>query len=65
MDTARKIRIGIGVGIILIGLILQSSWWFVGIFPLITGIFNTCPSCSSSGGTACKVESTKENSDQN
>ncbi len=49
MDTSRKIRIGIGAAIIIAGLISQAGWWIVGIFPLITGIFNACP-----GGT-CAV----------
>jgi hypothetical protein len=65
MELSRKIRIGIGAAIILGGLIFQSSWWIIGILPLITGIFNTCPTCNSSGGTACIVESTKEKSDLN
>jgi len=53
MDTSRKVRIGIGAGIIIAGLISQSGWWIIGIFPLITGIFNACP-----GGT-CAVPSPK------
>lgn len=51
MDTSRKIRIGIGAGIIIAGLISQAGWWIIGIFPLITGIFNTCP-----GGTCAVPE---------
>jgi hypothetical protein len=65
MDLARKLRIGIGSGIILIGLILHSSWWVIGIFPLITGIFNTCPTCSTSDGDSCKVEPSRDKPDQN
>jgi len=65
MDLTRKLRIGIGAGFILIGLILQSTWWIVGILPLFTGIFNTCPTCSSSDGVSCKVESSREKSDLN
>lgn len=51
MDTSRKIRIGIGAAIIIAGLISQAGWWIVGIFPLITGIFNACP-----GGTCAVPE---------
>jgi hypothetical protein len=65
MELSRKIRVGVGAAIILGGLLFQSSWWIIGLLPLITGIFNTCPTCNSSGGTACKVETTKENFDQN
>jgi hypothetical protein len=65
MELSRKIRVGIGAAIILGGLLFQSSWWIIGLLPLITGIFNTCPTCSTSGGTACKVESTKDKSDLN
>ena len=53
MDTSRKIRIGIGAGIIIAGLIFQGDWWIIGMLPLITGIFNACP-----GGT-CKVPEPK------
>ncbi len=49
MDASRKIRIGIGALIIIAGLISQAGWWIVGIFPLITGIFNACP------GGSCEV----------
>lgn len=53
MDTSRKIRIGIGAGIIIAGLISQAGWWIIGLFPLITGIFNTCP------GGSCTVPESK------
>jgi len=51
MDTNRKIRIGIGAGIIIAGLIYQAGWWIIGILPLIAGIFNACP-----GGTCAVPE---------
>ena len=63
MELSRKIRIGIGSVIILGGLISESSWWIIGILPLITGIFNTCPTCSTSEGASCKIESTKDKSE--
>lgn len=65
MELSRKIRIGIGAVIMLGGLIFQGGWWIIGLLPLITGIFNTCTTCNSSGGTMCKVESTKEKSNLN
>jgi len=59
MDLARKLRIGIGAGIILIGLILQSSWGFVGILPLMAGIINRCPSFMTFGSSSCSIEPVK------
>ncbi|MCX6169480.1 MAG: DUF2892 domain-containing protein [Ignavibacteriales bacterium] len=53
MDKSRKIRIGIGAVIIMAGLISQAGWWFIGIIPLFTGIFNTCP------GGSCEVPAPK------
>ena len=53
MNTSRKIRIGIGAGIFVAGLIFHADWWIIGMLPLITGIFNACP-----GGT-CEVPQPK------
>lgn len=53
MDLSRKLRIGIGAAIIFAGLIFQSGWWIVGILPLFTGIFNSCP------GSTCSVPAPK------
>ena len=59
MNLSRVIRIAIGVGIIVGGLILNSQWWVFGILPLTTGIINKCPSFLPFGQSACKIEPEK------
>ena len=55
MDSSRVLRIVIGAVIIIAGLIVKSDWWALGIFPLLTGIINRCPSFLP-GQSSCKVE---------
>ncbi len=56
LDTNRKIRIALGALIIIGGLIFKADWWVIGLFPLLTGVFNTCPSCSSG---SCQTKTDK------
>jgi hypothetical protein len=60
MGLDRMLRIGIGAGIILIGLVMQYSWWFFGIFPLMAGIINRCPSFMTYGSSSCSIEPIKQ-----
>ena len=60
MSLSRVIRIAIGAGIIIVGLILNSQWWTFGIFPLATGLINRCPTFLPFGQSACKIETPKE-----
>ncbi len=46
----RKFRIVLGISLIVIGFILlgnvpYAKWFFLGIIPLLAGIFNFCPLC--------------------
>ena len=59
MSLSRVIRITVGAGIIIVGLILNSQWWAFGIFPLVTGLINRCPSFLPFGQSACKIEPPK------
>lgn len=61
MDKGRIFRIVIGAGIILAGLITNGSWWVIGLFPLMTGVINRCPSFL--GQSACAIEEPQKKSD--
>jgi type IV secretory pathway TrbD component len=39
----RNIRIGLGIAIIIVGVVLQSWWGLVGLLPLLTAGLNFCP----------------------
>ena len=51
----RIIRIVLGAGIIITGLVLQSWWGAVGIIPLATAGLSFCPFYSILGLTTCKT----------
>lgn len=55
MQTDRVIRIVIGAGLIIAGIILNSSIWIIGLFPLIAGIINRCPTIFSKG-SSCSID---------
>jgi hypothetical protein len=42
--TDRIIRIILGLGIAILGVVFDSWWGLIGIVPLVTGIFAFCPS---------------------
>ena len=47
------------VGIILIALVFvgpKTAWGWIGVVPLVTGLFSTCPVYSLFGIKACKAE---------
>jgi len=49
----------IAVGLILIGLSLSGAigWWgLIGLVPLATGLFRTCPAYSLLGINTCKIK---------
>lgn len=49
----------IAVGLILIGLSLSGviGWWgLIGLVPLATGLFRTCPAYSLLGINTCKIK---------
>jgi cadmium resistance protein CadD (predicted permease) len=48
-NTEKWIRIVLGFVIIALGLYFKSWWGLVGLVPLLTGIFNSCPAWSLFG----------------
>lgn len=55
----RKLRILVGVVILLIGMGMSSWWALVGLIPLITGIMGWCPAYLLFGASTCKTDSDK------
>ncbi len=53
--TEQKIRIGIGIVIIGLGIYLGSWWGLIGILPIITGSIRYCPASAILGVSTCKV----------
>lgn len=54
----RTIRIGIGA--LLIGLVFADiigPWGYIGVVPLLTGLFRTCPAYSLLGMSSCPMKS--------
>ena len=39
----RNIRIGLGIAIIIVGVVLQSWWGLIGLLPLLTAGISFCP----------------------
>jgi hypothetical protein len=55
--TDRVIRIV--VGLVLIALVFvgpQTAWGWLGLIPLATGVFGTCPAYSLLGVSTCKAQ---------
>jgi len=43
MDTNRIVRIVVGLALVGYGVYSGNAWFYLGVFPLITGIINWCP----------------------
>lgn len=46
------------LGLVLIGLVFvgpQTPWGWIGVVPLLTGLFKTCPAYSLFGISTCKA----------
>ena len=43
--TCRPIRIVLGLVLIVIGVITNNYWFYLGILPLAAGLANFCPLC--------------------
>jgi len=41
--VGRGLRIGMGIAVFIVGIIYQSWWGLLGIFPVLSGIMNSCP----------------------
>ncbi len=54
--TEQIIRIGIGIGIILVGLYYRSWWGIIGIIPIITGSIRYCPISAILGVSTCQTD---------
>jgi len=44
-SNCRIIRIVVGLALIVTGLVTGNPWFYLGVIPLIAGIFNFCPLC--------------------
>lgn len=56
-STDRLLRIL--VGLVLIALVFvgpQTPWGWIGVIPLLTGLFRTCPAYSLLGISTCKAK---------
>jgi hypothetical protein len=51
----RIIRVILGAGLIITGLVLQSWWGLIGIIPLATAGLSFCPLYTIIGLTTCKT----------
>jgi hypothetical protein len=53
----RLVRVVAGIGILsLVFLGPQTPWGYLGIIPLVTGLFGTCPAYSLFGIRTCKAK---------
>jgi Protein of unknown function (DUF2892) len=50
----RNIRIGLGIAIIIVGVVLQSWWGIIGLLPLLTAGLSFCPLYAVLGMSTCK-----------
>jgi type IV secretory pathway TrbD component len=50
----RNIRIGLGIAIIIVGVVLQSWWGLIGLLPLLTAGISFCPLYSVLGMSTSK-----------
>lgn len=44
-NFCRSFRIVLGIVLIIIGFIIENSWFYLGIIPLIAGLVDFCPTC--------------------
>lgn len=51
----RALRIVLGVGMIAFAVIAKNPWGWIGLVPLLTGLFKFCPAYS-----VCKLSTNKE-----
>jgi len=58
-DVDVIIRVILGLGIIGLGILLQSWWGLIGILPLATGFFGICPLYSLFGISTCATKNKK------
>lgn len=59
----RTLRIAAGALLILLALAqVIGPWGWIGIVPLLTGVFRFCPAYSLLGVRTCKVDATQEGS---
>lgn len=54
-STDRALRIFLGVFLIGMALSGVTAWGWIGVVPLLTGLFGTCPLYSILGINTCKV----------
>jgi len=57
--TEQIVRIGVGIGLILVGLYFRSWWGLIGIIPIITGSIRYCPLSDVLGISTCRADPEK------
>lgn len=57
-SMCRPFRIVLGLSLIITGIILANSWFFLGVIPLFLGAINICFMCMSTD--ECEVVGIKE-----
>lgn len=57
--TEQIARIGIGIGVILLGFYFGSWWGLIGIIPIITGSIRYCPLSDILGISTCQADENK------
>ncbi|HBS25682.1 MAG TPA: DUF2892 domain-containing protein [Gammaproteobacteria bacterium] len=55
-NTDRIIRFIAGLVIMVIGLMNHSWWGLLGLIPIATGLFRSCPAYSMLGKNTCSTE---------
>ncbi len=44
-DFCKRFRVVLGAGLIGIGIGSGNAWFYLGILPLLAGLFDFCPTC--------------------
>lgn len=52
----RVARIVVGVSLVAYAIINEAPWGFIGIIPILTGSFATCPAYLPFGFSTCKLD---------
>ncbi len=55
-NTDRMIRFIAGLVIMIIGLVNHSWWGLIGLIPIATGLYRSCPAYSILGTNTCRTE---------
>jgi hypothetical protein len=62
LNLKRKIQIGSGILLLVISAITNSPFWAFGLFLILIGSFNLCPTCQNG---SCEIDSSKKAEEKN